>query len=150
MNFVKYLPLLAILFLVNCKRQPKIRNPLPPETYFVLEKVDVLPDSLIRIFPEWVQPGMECYGMAEIVDSKGEYEAMRFPIPCKIISFHTNGVKCKVTTNVYPFQNFGCNAIGIRRGTKWMETDGVLFLTKKDAVLAINNNRACRKHTVER
>lgn len=150
MNLLKYIPLVLILVLIQCKNRPKIEVPLVPANYFVLEEVNNLPDSLRTKFPSWVKPGVKCFGIVALVDSQEEYDALGFAIPCKVVSFHMNGVKCKVIDNVYPYETFGCQAIGLQKGIVWMETDGELYMTKKEAMLALRQKMPKRKHTVLR
>lgn len=150
MNLLKYTPLLLLLLFSNCRNRPKIEVELVPENYFVLEEVENMPDSISARFPDWVKPGVKCFGIVALIDAEGEYDALGFAIPCKVVSFHLNGAKCKVTDNVYPYETYGCQAIGLQKGAVWMETDGDLYLTQKDALMALNKKMPKRKHTVVR
>jgi len=145
MKVVKYLPLILLFVLAGCRNKPRIKYSMPPANYFVLEEVDSLPDSLKIRFPDWIEPGLTCFGVAKIIDATGEYNSLDFPIPLKIVSFHLNGVKCRVTDNVYPYETFGCTRIGVKKGELYMETDGQLYRTKRDVLIAIKGNTRARK-----
>ncbi len=130
----KHVPLLAILLLfMSCKDKNKVVTELvTDQDFFYSEKVDSIPEKYKNKFPDWVQIGVECFGVLTVVNDSSDI-LNGFPIPCKIISFHTNGVKCKTTHNFFPYEEFGCNKMGIRKGETWLEDEGLLFRTRKEA-----------------
>lgn len=150
MDVTKYIALLLFIALFSCNNNPRIEAPLIPKDLFVLEEVKKMPDSLQSKFPKWVEPGVNCYGVLIFTDKQDVYLPLGYPIPCKIISLHLNGVKCKVTQNIYPYESFGCQVIGIRKGSIWIETDGELFLTKEEAVAALANNPSTPSFPIDR
>lgn len=150
MNALKYLSIVLIIVIFGCRNRPRIESPLVPANYFVLEEVTSLPDSVKNKFPDWVEPGVKCFGIVSLIDSLGEFDTFGFAVPCQVMSYHVNGVRCKVIRNVYPYESYGCQVIGIRKGETWMETDGDLFQTEKDALMALHKRMPKRRQTVGR
>lgn len=149
MIFTRYIPFLFLIFLGACNYGSKIEVPLEAKNLFILDKVDKLPDSLYVKFPKWVKPGVECFGVVNIGSSTDDKPSYDFPIPCKIISFHLNGVKCKITENIYPYESFGCQVIGIRKGMVWIESVGDLFLTEVEAQASLDRKERKRKIIID-
>lgn len=150
MIFTRFMPLLLLVAFFACKNNPRIESPLIPNNLFVLEEIETIPDSLQSKFPEWIERGVKCYGLLIFTDNQGEFKTIGYVIPCKVVSFHLNGVKCKVLENIYPYESFGCQVIGVRKGTIWMETDGDLYLTEEEAQAALVTMRPKQTLTIER
>lgn len=124
---------LTIIVVVGCKNRQKIETVIASsEDYFYSEKTDKLPEKFESKIGDWAKVGTECYGVLLILSDSNKIQ-YGTAIPCKIVSFHTNGIKCKTTTNIFPYEELGCNNMGVRKGETWLEDEGHLFRTLEEA-----------------
>ncbi len=126
--------LTILVFLPSCKNRNQIVSQIETkEDFFYSDKVDQLPEKYEKQLGDWLKVGTECYGVIAVVDEKDSV-LNGFPIPCKVISFHSNGIKCKTTSDVFPYEEFGCNRMGVKKGENWLEEEGNLFKTEEEAI----------------
>ena len=117
---------------IQCNNDPKIESTLNIEEFFYSEKTDKMPENLEKKIGSWAKVGTQCYGILFL--NTDSIKLVGYPIPCKIISYHDKGIKCRVTKNYYPYKEFGCSKIGLRKGEVWLEMEGDLFKTEAEAI----------------
>lgn len=84
-------------------------------------------------FPEWVQRGAECYGVVVFFFPDGNVAG--HAIKSKVLLVSEEQVRLRALETVNQSHHEGCEAIGVRYGDTWWESEpGELFKTRKEAV----------------
>lgn len=130
---MRYILIVLIsVLLIACKNKG-FEVELVTDDIFYVSKLDSVPNFLRDSVGDWVQPGAKGYGILAIIDNNLN-SSFGIPIECEIVSFHANGIKCKVLKNAYPYGDLGCEKIGVSKGELWLEKEGNLFPSKEKAI----------------
>lgn len=96
------------------------------------EKEVVLNENLGKRVGEWVDEGVECYGI--IISTFTDGRTVGKPVKAKVMSVKTDKIKMKAVESVSIMEAVGCDKLGLDYGETWWETEGDIFRTREDAV----------------
>jgi hypothetical protein len=80
---------------------------------------------------EWVQKGVECYGIVIVNFADGR--TIGKAVKCKVMALKPDKVKMKTIESVSLMESEGCDKLGLAYGDTWWELEGDIFKTKEEA-----------------
>ncbi|MGC9471561.1 MAG: hypothetical protein ACP5D1_08450 [Bacteroidales bacterium] len=100
-------------------------------TQEMVNKDETLNDKLAGKIGDWVEKGVECYGI--VVTTFQDGRTVGKSVKCKVMSIGRDKVKMKAIENVSLMESIGCDALGLSYGDTWWETEGDIFQTREEA-----------------
>lgn len=125
--------LVTSLFLLSCNSSKK-SDEVASYTYEE-EKIEMSDDLKAKI-PEWVEEGTVCYGLM-IQISTDSLPVRGRPIKAKVVQINENSVKMKALESVKMEELQTCSKYLVTKGEVWDENEGDFYLTKQEAIVAL-------------
>jgi hypothetical protein len=130
-HFSKLAFFLALITLFSCSSKNKSNE---VASYVYDEKTADLNPEMIKKIGNWIDEDIICYGLVVSIDEEGNPVRGK-PVKAKVVKMAGNEIKMKALESINIAKNQDCKALGIKKGTTWVETDGELFKTKEEADL---------------
>jgi hypothetical protein len=128
-HFSKLAFLLAAIILFSCNSK---NNSNEVANYVYDEKTAELNPEMVKKIGNWINEDVICYGLIVSIDEEGNAVRGK-PVKAKVVKMAGNEIKMKALESINIAKNQDCKALGIKKGTTWVETDGELFKTKEEA-----------------
>ncbi len=126
--FVRSLTIIALVMMtLSCGGGRKeITSGTPGST--IITASDAQKNVLV---PEWVEKGMECYGIVVLTFQDGRRTGRA--VKSRVMTVRSDRVRMKAIESISFNELVGCDKLGISYGETWWETEGDIFRTKEEA-----------------
>lgn len=129
-NLFSLFVLVLVSIVLGCNTKNKSAE---VATYKYTEKQAETNSELKRKIGDWLENGIECYGLVVAVNTQNIEERGK-PVKAKVLNIAGNEVKMEALENVNIAASEDCPMMGLSIGETWMEKEGELFKTKEEAV----------------